>query len=814
MISGFRSSNSDNVQESSLGSDSGLGENTGSGDGGYDSGPYQDAGASFGEALPVTVEEDDPAETLAPTLRERLTAAAAIAVVLGWSGLVVAAHAPQMQANVPLAQWSQWALEWAVPSLLVLCVYLIATQTSRRAASHFVAASQLLRQEAEQLEARLHTVNRELSLAREFLSSQSRDLDALGRLAVERISAHGDHLAALVRDNAEQVESIGSVSQVAVGNMEQLRDQLPVIAAATKDVTSNIAHVGRVAQTLTQELAREVDRMGEHAQATDSKVSSLRDDSDTALGLLEMRMLQLESTIRAQFDALDQRSTGFALDLERHHAESLQQMRDRAARLAEEISANRRQLDQQEAEAITSLRARVSALRDEGATIARSMREVENSALDDWRKAMSTLDEELNRFDGLVGARQMKVIERAQQLGALSEQTSVRLAQAEARIEAISIADHVTSASMEQRLTSLERRLSETGQTLEQLTEASVRLLELIQSTAQHSRDQLPPALAESEARLVAFSDNIQRLRGEIEGATTSGEALAARVGAAQGALLTTSTEIDTLQASVATRIASHGEGLAMLRHALSALDSDCGRLAEHAQGELKEAITSLATALRASVDTIESEGAARVTQMAERLAEESCAAVERQMRARVEDIAVQLEQATTKASGLGAEAARMLRQEIAEVDAMAAHLERRVADARDSAQDKADNDFARRMAVIADTLQSEAVDIAKVLDSDVADTSWAAYLRGDRGIFTRRAVKLLDATEARQILQLYESDSSFQTHVNRYIHDFEAMLRIILATRDGHAVSVTLLSSDMGKLYVALAQAIERLRG
>ncbi len=33
------------------------------------------------------------------------------------------------------------------------------------------------------------------------------------------------------------------------------------------------------------------------------------------------------------------------------------------------------------------------------------------------------------------------------------------------------------------------------------------------------------------------------------------------------------------------------------------------------------------------------------------------------------------------------------------------------------------------------------------------------------------------------------------------------------IATRDGHAVSVTLLSSDMGKLYVVLAQALERLR-
>ena len=47
----------------------------------------------------------------------------------------------------------------------------------------------------------------------------------------------------------------------------------------------------------------------------------------------------------------------------------------------------------------------------------------------------------------------------------------------------------------------------------------------------------------------------------------------------------------------------------------------------------------------------------------------------------------------------------------------------------------------------------------------------------------------------------------------NRYIHDFEAMLRSVLSTRDGHALGVTLLSSDPGKLYVALAQSIDRLR-
>ena len=98
-------------------------------------------------------------------------------------------------------------------------------------------------------------------------------------------------------------------------------------------------------------------------------------------------------------------------------------------------------------------------------------------------------------------------------------------------------------------------------------------------------------------------------------------------------------------------------------------------------------------------------------------------------------------------------------------------------------------------------------------LSADVSDTAWASYLRGDRGIFTRRAVNLLESGEARAIAQIFENDGDFREHVSRYIHDFEAILRQVLSTRDGHALGVTLLSSDMGKLYVALAQSIERLR-
>ena len=92
-------------------------------------------------------------------------------------------------------------------------------------------------------------------------------------------------------------------------------------------------------------------------------------------------------------------------------------------------------------------------------------------------------------------------------------------------------------------------------------------------------------------------------------------------------------------------------------------------------------------------------------------------------------------------------------------------------------------------------------------------DTVWAAYLKGDRGIFTRRAARLVDATEAQGDRPPLRTGPPFREQVNRYIHDFEAMLRHMLAMRDGSLLGVTLLSSDMGKLYVALAQAIERLR-
>ena len=94
------------------------------------------------------------------------------------------------------------------------------------------------------LERRLAVVNRELSLARDFIAAQSRDLESLGRVASERLSQHADRLQGLIRDNGAQVEAIGRVSTTALENMDRLRDDLPVISNSARDVASQIGHAG------------------------------------------------------------------------------------------------------------------------------------------------------------------------------------------------------------------------------------------------------------------------------------------------------------------------------------------------------------------------------------------------------------------------------------------------------------------------------------------------------------------------------------------------------------------------------------------
>jgi hypothetical protein len=85
-------------------------------------------------------------------------------------------------------------------------------------------------------------------------------------------------------------------------------------------------------------------------------------------------------------------------------------------------------------------------------------------------------------------------------------------------------------------------------------------------------------------------------------------------------------------------------------------------------------------------------------------------------------------------------------------------------------------------------------------------------YRNGERNVFARRLVQVLGREQAEAIGRKYREDGEFRDTVDRYVLQFEALMeQTARADRDNVLVE-TYLSSQTGKVYVALASAIGRL--
>lgn len=813
----------------------------------------------------------------------------AILAVLGWTAFFGWTNRAAMMAGAAPAQWIGWVTQWAVPVLLVAVAWLIAMRSSAREAARFGDAARVLSQESALLETRLVGVNRELSLAREFLAAQSRELDYLGRSAAERISEHAAALQTLIVDNGAQVDAIAGVSVTALENMAQLRDNLPVIANSARDVTNQIGGAGRTAKAQLGELISGFERLNEFGQASERQVTSLRERIDGALQDLGSFVGSMDANNAARVEALRGESETLRVDLERREAEALEAMRKRGEALRTELVAAHDARQLEEAAALAAMRGRISSFTREAHDAAAAVRAGERAALEAWEGQVIALRERLEKALEEVGALDAQFLDRAREklalltseaeavderlterdrgfqervakrqadfeeaeaaafarlterAGALDSELATRheaqlahagtiaergeaLASRIAEIEAHMAAVAERSGEAERTLAAGSERFAETvgassqqlGDTeaaLARLTDASVRLLELIQAAAAHSRSELPAAIEGFEGQLGAARASSSEIRGTLEDARRLGDELGARLGELRGAGETAIGNLDAFRERLSGTAEEQTAALALLREQLAAATEDNRALAEGVSGELASALERLKVASGAMLSDLEDGQSGRIAALAARIGEESAQAIDRAIESRTEETVARLDEATARSAEVSREAVASLRDQLARVHELTINLETRAARAREQVEEQVDNDFARRMALITESLNSHSIDIAKALSTEVTDTAWASYLKGDRGVFTRRAVKLIDGGEAREISGLYENDHEFRDHVSRYIHDFEAMLRTMLSTRDGHALGVTLLSSDMGKLYVALAQAIQRLR-
>lgn len=719
----------------------------------------------------------------------------AIALGLAWTATFVWASLPMWLAMMTPVLAMQAIAQWAMPIAMIAALYLVMQRNSISEARRFAQLAGSLRAESSLLETRLAHVNAELSLAREFLANQSLELESLGRVSSDRLRSFAEELRATIEASDTGMRAIGEVSAAAHGNMEKLRNHLPVIANSAKDVTNQIGNAGRTAQGQVESMIGAFQKLNEFGQAASAQIGTLVQDSDAAV-------LRLAQSVETSGAAL----TG-------HVAEASEQMDRAIETVASRLANTRSNLDRTAETQTEQLHAHVAELERSLATLAESMAERAARSRQDMRAAADDLGLTLATLATSAGESEATI----RQIIAAAD---AQIGDAERRLQAMDTHSSEALARLAFALSALDSNVASLSEKLaagsghaEIFDAKSQRVRTLLEAIESQAGQAIPEALDALDRKTVASEQGVASLRAHVSQVDDEMIRLGSILGNFEQRIAEQASEVERLAGSSEAGWRERAEDIGALIAAMRSARDDIDQINQTSAIKLVETMRDVHREAQAAAEEARRAMDRAIAGATDKLGQDSAAALEKVLRGKAEELVGKLESAINRAVGATSEASLHLKDQLARVDDLATHLERRVADAREQAEERTDNDFARRLALLTESLHSTAIDVDKILSAEVSDTAWSAYLRGDRGVFTRRAVRLIDNGEARDIASAYENDPEFFELVNRYIHDFESMLRTVLSTRDGGVMGVTLLSSETGKLYVALAQAIERLR-
>lgn len=647
------------------------------------------------------------------------------------------------------------------------------TELSDEARARTLAATKSLSSQLTQLQESTRAATDEVTGMADIASGRI-DATAQGaRQAMDRSRQDLETQAALLTSLVEAAQA--GVTSTSEQVRETLADDLEAINLTMRSrIDSILSNVRGAFATTDEGLAHRADALETLVTSAQKGIGTT---SEEAIARFESDMAAIDADLRSRLDSALARA-------QESLAATDAGLTGQAAALDALIARSRASLDAIGGETVVGLSDMIA--------------DVENRL----HQLDAMIDGQRNLMSGLHSGLQDTIASTETRFAALEESALTR---AERLTEAL--------ARMTQETTRIDQALASGGLTAEKLIGSAETLLVALDSSVRELDESYPGALDRFDARLETSRALLGSATPEMERLEAISQALVGRAEEAESLLRGQGSRLTEWLESTQAGLHANRELVERLRTALDGADQDARRITEGAGPLLVTALLRVKdTADQAAERARQALGRA-IPEAAQQLAEASDAALEsvigEKVTAQIEQVA-RVAEAAVKAAHQASE--RLTRQLLTIADTSAS-VEQRIAEAGQVAENRDRDHFARRSALLIESLNSTAIDVAKILSNDVTDSAWSAYLKGDRGVFTRRAVKLLDAGESREIALHYDNDADFRDHVNRYIHDFEAMLRIILSARDGNALGVALLSSDMGKLYVALAQAIERLR-
>lgn len=101
--------------------------------------------------------------------------------------------------------------------------------------------------------------------------------------------------------------------------------------------------------------------------------------------------------------------------------------------------------------------------------------------------------------------------------------------------------------------------------------------------------------------------------------------------------------------------------------------------------------------------------------------------------------------------------------------------------------------------------------DIANCVDEHVAAEVWMRFNKGERHIVSRSMYNRTGQTTFDQVKRRYEGDTTFRHIVDRYLADFERMLKDTTKSDPKGRAMQQHLTSETGRIYLVLAHASGR---
>ena len=765
----------------------------------------------------VYAEEDWEEDYLAPSSPRnwKMISAASLALLafVGWTGFFIWSNLAVFSAITANSTIISMIGDWSLPAALIGIAWLLVMRNSRSEALHFADAGEKLRVESEALETRMRTVNEEIALAREFLAQNALDLESVGRQSAEKLTDAAQQLGTALADSDEKAKKLEEVSNAATTNLEQLRKHLPVVTSAAKDVTNQIGSAGNGAQVQMKSLISALSRVNEATTIARESVDGLEEEAVQAAKNIGENIDKSSREFSENMAAAGKSSDEISARFEKIATDSSAALEKNAQRLSEilgesndtlavdlaNISAAFEETTKNAQAAVATTSTEISSLLDSSSQKLTTQLADLGGAVENVRDTVETQD---SRVEGIISRISSLIDESMVQIEQLDDNASEKTSKLAFAIE-----------TLVQSTRDLDETIVGSNSSAAGLVEQSEKILSGFAAARTQIDEEIPAAIGRMEQSFAGSFESIENARKATSEMDEHSDNLLARLTTVDGLIGQQKIELDSLMASSDEQLTSYGEQAEALSTSLSQTRELIGQMAEDTDGRLMSSLTSLRDTTEETVARSKQLIEEELGNVAGRLSSQNKEMLGNAVDSQLAVLNEHMQGAVMQQISLSQEATEKLSSRLAQIEEMTVNLETRLKDTHDGFGGMDNEGFARRMAMLTETLNSTAIDVAKILSNEVTDTAWAAYLKGDRGVFTRRAVRLLDSGEARAIATHYDEDPEFAEHVNRYIHDFESMMRVLLSTRDGNAVSVTLLSSDVGKLYVALAQAIERLR-